>query len=172
MLDNISICTIIKNMRTHNIPKLVFSIIMAHSAGIAGSFFTVAAIPVWYEGIIKPSFNPPSWVFGPVWLFLYTLIGVALYLIWQKKHGNKKVRFVFIFFIAHLVINALWSAVFFGLQNILLALVVIVILWLMILSLIFMSWSIDKRASILLVPYFLWVSFATVLNFSILQLNF
>jgi translocator protein len=158
-------------MNYRNIFKLIFSIIIAHSAGIIGSLFTVSAIATWYEGLVKPVFNPPNWIFGPVWLVLYTLMGVALYLIWNKGLSNKQVRFTFIFFIVHLIFNALWSIVFFGLQNILLGLIVILVLWLMILSLISLSWKIDRRASYLLMPYLLWVSFATLLNFSILQLN-
>jgi len=159
-------------MNYRNIGKLIFSIIIAHSAGIVGSLFTMSAISTWYESLIKPAFNPPNWIFGPVWLLLYTLMGIALYFIWQKGLNNKQVRFTFIFFITHLIFNALWSIVFFGLQNILLALIVILVLWTMILALILLSWKIDKRASYLLIPYLLWVSFATLLNFSILQLNF
>jgi len=159
-------------MDYRKITKFIFSIIIAQSAGIVGSLFTVSAISTWYEGLIKPTFSPPNWIFGPVWLLLYTLMGIALYLIWQKVLDNKRARFAFIFFIAHLVFNALWSIVFFGLQNILLALVIIVILWIMILTLVLLSWKVDRYAGYLLTPYLLWVSFAVLLNFSILQLNF
>jgi len=156
--------------------KLLISIIISHSAGIIGSFFTVGSIDTWYQFIEKPIFNPPSWVFGPAWLTLYTLMGIALYFVWsfdkaQDKQLKKRVQFAFMFFIVHLVVNASWSIVFFGLQNIFLALVVIVVLWCMILASIILFWRIDKRAAYLLVPYLLWVSFATLLNYSIWQLN-
>ena len=158
-------------MNYRNIIKLLVSIVVAQSAGIIGSLSTVSAIPNWYEGLVRPAISPPNWVFGPVWVTLYTLIGIALYLIWQKGLDNKRVRFAFAFFVVHLVLNASWSLIFFGLQNILLALVVIVLLLLMIIDSMALFWRIDRWATYLLVPYLLWVSFATVLNYLIFQLN-
>ena len=158
-------------MNYRNIIKLLVSIVVAQSAGIIGSLSTVSAIPNWYEGLVRPAISPPNWVFGPVWITLYTLMGIALYLIWRKGLDNKKVRFAFVFFVVHLVLNASWSLIFFGLQNILPALVVIVLLLLMIIASMVLFWRIDRWATYLLVPYLLWVSFATVLNYLIFQLN-
>lgn len=155
----------------HPTVKFIFSILIAQLAGVIGSLFTASTVSTWYAGLAKPTFNPPGWVFGPVWFVLYTFIGVALYLIWRRGLDKKHTRFVFSFFIVHLVINTLWSIVFFGLQNILMALIVIVVLWCMILGLILWSWKINRWASYLLIPYLAWVSFATLLNFSIWKLN-
>ncbi|MFA6605337.1 MAG: TspO/MBR family protein, partial [Patescibacteria group bacterium] len=119
----------------------------------------------------KPSFNPPSWIFGPVWTTLYILMGIALYLIWQEGLKKAFVKNSFILFIVNLVLNSLWSITFFGLQNPALAFLVIVLLWITILVLIIRFYRINKLASYLLIPYLLWVSFASVLNFSIWQLN-
>lgn len=150
--------------------QLVIAIFICQSAGLIGSFFTVPAIPTWYAGLVKPVFNPPPWLFGPVWTLLYTLMGIALYLLWQKRQ-EKQVKSLMIVFLVHLFFNATWSIVFFGLQNIWLALANIIILWLFIVYLIIKAWSYRRWVSYLLIPYLLWVSFASVLNFSIRVLN-
>jgi translocator protein len=144
--------------------KLLISIIVCLSAGLIGSLFTFAAIPTWYAGLIKPSFSPPNWIFGPVWTTLYILMGIAMYLVWQKK---RKLTL----FLIHLGFNAGWSIVFFGLHSIAGGMVTIVILWGLIVALIREFYRIDRRASYLLVPYLVWVSFASVLNFSLISLN-
>lgn len=154
-----------------NTLKLIVSIAICEGAGLIGSFFTAAAIPAWYAELIKPSFNPPSWLFGPVWIILYALMGISLYLIWRKGLANPEIKFAFIFFLVHLFFNAIWSIIFFGAKNISLALADIILLWLMILILIWRFSRIDTIAAWLLVPYFLWVSFASVLNYSIWKLN-
>lgn len=147
------------------------SIGVCQAAGVIGSFFTAPAIRGWYANLVKPSFTPPGWLFAPVWLVLYTLMGVALYLVWQKGLSNPEVRFAVIFFLIHLVFNATWSIVFFGQQNILLALINIIIIWLMIVGLIVLFSRIEVKAAYLLIPYLCWVSFATILNYSIFRLN-
>lgn len=150
---------------------LVLSILLSQLAGAIGSFFTTSAISGWYVTLAKPSFNPPNWLFGPVWITLYTLMGIALYLVWRKGMNVQKVSFAVKLFLIHLVFNSLWSIVFFGMKNLSLAFGVIVILWSMIAYLIKLFSEIDKRASYLLIPYLLWVSFASALNFAIWQLN-
>ena len=155
-------------------PKFLSPIIfifISQAAGLVGSFFTSPAIPTWYATLNKPSFNPPSWLFGPVWITLYTLMGLAAWLVWQKWGESTLAKGAVILFLVHLVFNSLWSILFFGLQNPGLAFIEIIILWLMILALIIIFYRIDKRAAYLLVPYILWVSFAAVLNFSIWRLN-
>lgn len=153
-------------------PKLLLiSILVSNLAGILGSVATSSSISDWYVYLEKPSFNPPNWIFGPVWTVLYTLMGIALYLVWSKGYKKTKIKNAVRLFFVHLMYNTLWTLVFFGSRNLLLALGVIIVLWLMIASLIKIFWSIDKRASYLLVPYILWVSFATLLNYSIWRLN-
>ena len=150
--------------------KLIFSVIIAQLAGIIGSAFTINSINTWYSTLTRPSFNPPNWIFGPVWTILYLLMGISLYLVLvSKKSRNRKIG-LYLFFI-QLVLNSIWTVLFFGLQNPLLAFIEIIILWISILFTIIYFYKIDKISSYLLIPYILWVSFASVLNFSIYILN-
>lgn len=149
--------------------KLFLSLLLPQLSGIIGSFFTIQAIPDWYMKLNKPWFSLPNWVFGPVWLVLYTFMGIALYLNWIKKSQQSKVN-VRLFFI-HLFFNFIWTPVFFGMKNLELALVIIIILWCLIIKLIIDFNKMNKISSILLIPYLLWVTFATVLNFSLMLLN-
>ncbi|MGD9129136.1 MAG: tryptophan-rich sensory protein [Candidatus Woesebacteria bacterium] len=150
---------------------LIFSIFISHLAGIIGSLATSSSVSTWYPKLNKPLFNPPNWVFAPVWLTLYTLMGTSLYLIWVKGFKKKKIELTVQVFFIHLFFNSLWSVVFFGFQNLALAFLIIIILWLMIAYLIRLFWQINKKAAYLLLPYILWVSFAALLNYSIWQLN-
>ncbi len=160
-----------------NIFKLIISIAFCQSAGLIGSFFTISSIQNWYNLLNQPSFRPPNWLFGPVWTILYTLMGISFYLIWIKlgdKKYSKKAKLIkqsLIIFLIHLFFNATWSIVFFGQHNIFLALINILVIWVFIVVLIAKFWSIDKKASALLLPYLAWVSFATILNYSIWILN-
>lgn len=152
--------------------KFGVSIALPLFAGAIGSFFTMPAIDSWYKEIIRPSFNPPDWVFGPVWALLYILMGVAFYLIWQSDIEKKKKEIAIIFFVIQLALNSLWSILFFGLRNLESSLIEIFVLWLAILINLILFGRIRKSAGWLLLPYLLWVSFAAVLNFSIWQLNY
>ncbi len=154
-----------------SISKLIISIIVCQFAGIIGSLFTISSISNWYNTLNQPSFRPPNSAFGPVWTILYTLMGISMYWIWMKIPKNKKAKEVFKLFLLHLIINSAWSIVFFGFHQIFLALIVIIILWFMIVSIMKKMLLIDSRASGILFPYLLWVSFATVLNYSIWMLN-
>lgn len=158
-------------MKRNDILKLASTILLCETAGIIGSFSTAASVKSWYPTLMKPDFNPPSWLFGPVWVTLYAMMGVALFLVWKKGIKKDPGRFAFWFFIVHLFVNASWSLIFFGLQSPLFALVVIAVLWQMIAVLLYHFYRINKIAGLLLVPYFLWVSFATVLNSFIWTLN-
>lgn len=153
-------------MSIKNLSKLLAAILVCEGAGIAGSFFTVSAISGWYQILNKPSFSPPNFLFGPVWVTLYFLMGISLYLIWEKRNKNA----LNIFWI-HLFFNATWSIMFFGLRNPLLGLINILILWLLIVVVIYKFWKINRTAGLLLLPYLAWVSFATYLNYSIWILN-
>jgi len=154
-----------------NVVKLVVSILICQLAGIIGSIFTAPSVATWYQAINKPSFNPPNWLFAPVWIILFLLMGISLYLIWQKGFVEKENKKALFWFILQLIFNVLWSFAFFGLQSPFYGLIVIVILWILILGTIFQFLKISKLAGKLLIPYILWVSFAALLNFSIWQLN-
>lgn len=159
-------------MTPKNIVKLVASLAFAYIAAAVGSTFTMPAISAWYATINKPFFNPPNWIFAPVWTLLFTLMGVALFLIWKDGIKENPRQTAFWVFLVHLVVNILWSYVFFGLRNFSGGFLVIIVLWLMILYLVIKFWSIKKSAGILLLPYLFWVSFASILNYSIWVLNF
>jgi len=150
--------------------KLLISILIPLFIGFSGSFFTVTSIDSWYSTINKPFFNPPNWIFSPVWTTLFILIGISFYLVWQKDFGKNKKEALNIYF-SQLFLNFLWSILFFTFQNPLLAFIEILILWLVIFLNIKIFYKIDKKAGYLLIPYILWVSFAALLNFSIFLLN-
>lgn len=151
--------------------KLLGCIIGCELVGILGTPFTINSIPTWYASLNKPFFSPPNWIFGPVWTLLYFLMGVSFYLILKKGWKKKKVENAGKFFLAQLALNFLWSPVFFGLKSPLLGLVVIVAMLAMIIVTMKKFYPLSKTAFYLLIPYLLWVSFATVLNASILILN-
>jgi tryptophan-rich sensory protein len=154
-----------------DIISLIVAVSLSLLAGIIGSFFTFNSIQEWYQFLEKPALNPPNWVFGPVWTSLYILMGVALFLVWKKGWKDKKVKIAINIFLIQLVLNALWSILFFGLQNPLLAFMEIVILWILIVVTMEKFYHISKPAMGLLIPYLLWVSFAGYLNASIWLLN-
>jgi len=151
--------------------KLIFSIFICLFAGFIGSYSTTPAIPTWFATLQKPSFAPPNWVFGPVWTSLYIMMGISLFLVWQKGLENKTVKAAIYLFAGQLVLNALWSVVFFGLRSPLLGLIEIIILWIAILATILSFMKVSRTAAYLLIPYILWVSFASIVNFSIWSLN-
>jgi len=147
--------------------KLAISILIPFLASAIGGLFTASSVSTWYVALNKPSFNPPNWVFGPVWTILYLMMGVSLYLVWTKRADKK----AFTAFGVQLSLNALWSVLFFGMQMPLYAFIEIVLLWIAILATIIYFYRINKTAAYLLIPYILWVSFASVLNFSLYILN-
>lgn len=152
--------------------KLLVSVIVCQLAGVIGSIFTASSVKTWYAAINRPSFTPPNWLFGPVWLFLFLLMGISLFLVWSHPYAAPKDRKrALIIFGAQLALNAFWSYAFFGLESPLFGFIVIVILWITILMTIIRFLKISELAGWLLIPYILWVSFASVLNFVILLLN-
>ncbi|UCH52131.1 MAG: tryptophan-rich sensory protein [Chloroflexota bacterium] len=158
-------------MRIGDIWKLVVSIVACLAAGAIGSIFTQQAIPTWYATLERPAFTPPNWLFAPVWTLLYIMMGVAAFLVWRKGLESRQVKIALIAFLVQLVLNALWSVVFFGLQSPLYGLIVIVVLWVAILFTILSFYRISRAAGVLMLPYLLWVTFAAVLNESIWLLN-
>lgn len=158
-------------MNKNSFFKLIFSIVVCELAGIIGSFFTVSSVSGWYSTVVKPALNPPSWIFGPVWITLYALMGIAAFLVWQKGWRHENVRKALYVFGFQIVLNALWSIVFFGLQSPAWALLNIVSMWLVIVWTMILFYRISKPSMWLLAPYILWVSFASYLNFMIWILN-
>ena len=142
-------------------------IVLSMSAGLAALFWPVDA---WYASIAKPAWNPPNWIFGPVWTTLYVLIGVSAWRVWRTG-AFRRDRAALALFLVQWGFNFAWSGFFFGLRSPGLALVEIACLWLMIAALIVRFWRHDRTAAVLLVPYLLWVSFATALNFALWRLN-
>ena len=157
-------------MKINEILKLVLSIVLCELAGFLGSLFTAPAISTWYRTLNKPCFTPPNWIFGPVWISLFILMGISLFLVWRRQ-GHPKSRIALILFFVQLILNILWSASFFGLRSPLLGLVDIALLWIAILLTIQNVFRVSRIAGLLLLPYILWVSFAAVLNFSLWTLN-
>jgi benzodiazapine receptor len=154
-----------------DIVELVFSVLLCQIAGFVGSIFTVPSIPTWYRKLKKPSFAPPNRVFGPVWITLYTLMGISLFLVMREDLGNPQVQIGLGIFGIQLALNVIWSFVFFGKKSIFGGLVTIIVLWIAILSTIINFINVSLLAGLLLLPYILWSSFAALLNYSILKLN-
>jgi translocator protein len=163
-------------MKTNKITKIIIMILVAEIAGGIGSLFTTPAINSWYKTLIRPSISPPNWIFAPVWTTLFLLMGIAAGIIWNKlatldEAGKKAVKTALAVFTAQLFLNVLWSILFFGFHNPGASLIEIIFLWLAILWTIVAFWKISPRAGSLLIPYILWVSFASYLNYSFWILN-
>lgn len=151
--------------------KLIVALVLTQLAGVIGGFFTKMSVDTWYQALAKPFFTPPAWLFAPVWISLYLAMGIAFFLVWDssfKKAAKKKALSLFLL---QLIFNAAWPGVFFGMRNLGLSFVVIIILWTLVLLTIKEFYRLIKVTVYFLLPYFIWVSFATLLNLSILILN-
>lgn len=157
--------------RTKSILGLVAAILVSQLAGLIGGVFTAASVRTWYTGLHKPPLNPPSWVFGPVWTLLYTLMGIAAWLVWRQGTHRRDVRIGLWLFGTQLALNALWSVIFFGLRSPGWAFAELIVLWVAILATMIQSFRVSTTAGLLFAPYQLWVSFAAVLNYCIWRLN-
>jgi len=160
-----------KGTRLREILKLLVSVAICQAAGALGSVATGPSIATWYATLEKPWFTPPNWVFAPVWLTLFVLMGIAVFLVWHRGLSNRRIKVALALFAVQLILNVLWSVAFFGLKSPLAGLVVIVILWVAILMTLLCFFKISRSAGFLLLPYIVWVSIAAVLNTSILILN-
>lgn len=181
-------------MNRNNLVKLLISIIVCELAGAVGSIFTTPSINSWYISLVKPPFNPPNWIFAPVWTILFVLMGISLYLVWynnftvKNQIGNSKIKAwnslsqkfftgplqkanIIIIFGVQLFLNVLWSIIFFGMHSPGLAFFEMIMLWVAIVYTIINFYRVSKASAYLLIPYILWVSFALVLNLSIFILN-
>ena len=152
-------------------PKLILALIVPQCAGFIGSIFTRESVATWYQGLVKPTFSPPGWIFAPVWISLYFLMGLAFYFVLVSIGDNAKRRTAVVLFCVQLAVNTAWSYLFFGLHSPFWAFIDIIVLWAMITFLIRVFWGIDRLAGAMLVPYWLWVSFAGLLNYGIWMMN-
>jgi translocator protein len=151
--------------------SLVFFLLVSQAAGLLGALATTPAIPGWYANLNKPFFTPPNWLFGPVWILLYLLMGISAYLIYEKGFKSENVKKAMYLFAAQLGLNTLWSFIFFGFKLPLLAFIEIIILWVVILLTINSFLKLNKVAGYLMIPYLIWVSYASFLNLAIILLN-
>ena len=142
--------------------------IVTYSSSIIGGFITISFKEPWYSLINKPSFNPPSWIFAPVWTTLYLMMTIAIWLFWHSK--NRDMNTIYIYFI-HIVFNTTWSIVFFGLHEIFYALMILIILISLIITLIVRLRRVNMLSYYLMIPYLLWCCYALILNFNLLILN-
>ena len=154
-----------------NVIKLIVAVTVPLAVGGLSGFATARGVDAWYPTLVKPSFNPPAWVFGPTWTVLYILMGVALFLVWQQGLNTQGVRLALFVFGVQLMLNALWSIIFFRMQSPGWAFAEIILLWIAIIATLWAFWRVMPAAGWLLVPYLAWVSFAAVLNGSIWFLN-
>lgn len=151
--------------------RFIISVGLPLAVGGISGFFTASSVKTWFPTLVKPSFNPPAWLFAPVWTLLYTMMGIAFYLVWTKATHERIKKTAFMFYFAQLALNFCWSFLFFYARQPGWALIDIFAMWLLIAGTIYWFGRAYKPAAWLLIPYILWVSFATALNFAIWQLN-
>ena len=154
-----------------NAIKLIIAVAIPLAVGGISGFFTATGVESWFQTINKPSWNPPGWIFGPVWTTLYAMMGVALFLVWKSDSSDILKKTAITLFAVQLILNFFWSFIFFDQHQIGWALVEIIVMWIFILLTIFAFGNVSKLAAWLLVPYISWVSFATILNYSIWKMN-
>ena len=159
------------SIKLRELVKLILCIAICQSAGVMGSIFTASSVANWYTTLDIPWFTPSGSIISVVWIILFALMGLSLFLIWQKGVSSIDTKIALGIFALQLLVNILWSYAFFGLQSPLAAFIVILFLWLLIMQCIIRFWYIRKEAALLLVPYILWVSFAAFLNYTIWRHN-
>lgn len=157
-------------MTKKNAAALAAFILLSLAVEVGASLLTFASVREWYPALLKPSWTPPDWLFGPVWTFLYISMAVAAWLVWLRR-GKVSIRPAMTAYFIQLALNFFWSGIFFGMNLIGLALIEIVLLWIMIVVTLIQFWKIRPAAGMLLIPYLAWVSYATALNFAIWRLN-
>lgn len=158
-------------MKLNNFLKLIIALVLSGLAGVIGMLFASPAIATWYAMLAKPALNPPNWVFGPIWIVLYILMGLAAFLVWRQGLKSRDVKMALGIFIFQLGLNAFWPVIFFGAHNPGIAFMEIISLWCAILAMVLAFREISRPAFYLLLPYLLWVTFAGYLNYSIWQMS-
>lgn len=159
------------NSTKFNPVAFIVNLAITLSVGYLGSWFTLSSVKTWYVTINKPSFNPPDWIFPPVWTGIFILIAIAAYRIWQKKDQIQHFPRTIAVYLIQLILNLLWSFIFFYSRQIGVALFEIVVLLMVVVFNAWVFYKIDKPAGLLFIPYILWLSFATVLTYNIFVLN-
>jgi translocator protein len=157
-------------MNKSQIFKLLASLALPLVLGAIAGLFTVEAVPEWYETLNRPPFNPPNWLFGPVWTTLYILLGISLFLIWKQSASKERNLAIFVFLL-QLALNFGWGFVFFYFNMIGFALIEIILLWISIIIMLVLFYKIKPMAAYINIPYLIWVTFATILNASYYLLN-
>jgi len=160
-----------QGFRLREVPMLIGSILIPLVIGYIGAIVTLPQISTWYSSLSKPWWSPPNWLFGPIWTTLYVLMGIALFLVWREGIHRRDVRFAILIFGVQLVLSLIWSVVFFSLHALFGSFAIVMLLWLAILANIIAFLIISKWAGLLLVPYIIWVSIASYLNYSVYLLN-
>jgi tryptophan-rich sensory protein len=160
-----------EDFSVREIPKLIISILVVFVAGSIGTLATISELTTWYTALTKPTWTPPNWTFGPIWSTLYVLMGIALFLVWRQGLERKDVKYAILIFAVQIILNVLWSVVFFGMHSIFGGFILILILWIAIFANIIAFYVISKPAGLLLIPYLIWVSIASYLNYSVYLLN-
>lgn len=150
--------------------RFLISLAIPLAAGFVGSVFTNSSVQTWYPTLNKPVFNPPNWLFAPVWTLLFVLMGISFYLVWRNGETSQ-LKLALVVYFTQLALNVLWSLLFFGVKSPLLGLIDIFVLWGVIVVNIYLFIKVSRTAGYLLIPYLLWVSFASTLNFAIVLLN-
>ena len=158
-------------MRLRYVIGFITSIGICLAAGAIGAVFTAGSITTWYAELVKPPFTPPDWIFAPVWTTLYVLMGLSVFLVWLEGFENNEVKAGLGLFAFQLILNVLWSFVFFDQGSILGGLIVILALWFILLFTVLNFFRVSALAGWVLVPYLAWVSFASILNLAFLILN-
>ncbi len=158
-------------MKISEIPRLIASILVVFVVGALGTYVTLPQITTWYVTLSKPLWAPPNWLFGPVWTTLYVLMGIALFLVWRQGLYRRDVQFTIYIFAIQLLLNLTWSVVFFSYHSIFGGFIVIMILWVAIFANIIAFFVISRPAGLILIPYLIWVSIASYLNYSVYLLN-
>lgn len=157
-------------MTATSVLKLAVSIAVPLLVGAIAGITTAKAIPTWYATLSQPSFNPPNWLFGPVWTTLYILMGISLYLVWSQPDGKER-NMALLAFTVQLVFNFSWSYIFFYYRQLGFALAEIVVLWVSIIVMLVLFYRVRPLTAYLNIPYILWVTFASVLNAAYFKLN-
>ncbi len=159
------------SMKVQNPVALVAAVVSCIVLGSLGGIVTITGPGSWYALLAKPAFSPPGWLFAPVWTLLFILMGISLWMVWNKGAGRRNVRIALGIFAVQFAFNIAWSFLFFGMQSPFLGLVDILILWVLILATIVCFYRVQRTAAYLLIPYILWVSFASFLNYTIYVMN-
>ncbi len=162
--------TVLQKTNSGPLISLLGFLFLCYAVAAIGALSTASAIPTWYASLNKPTFNPPNWVFAPVWLVLYGVMAIAAWLVWRTPRCSERGDCL-MFFDIQLLLNFLWTPVFFYLHLVLVALIIVVLLWIAILLTIYRFWQVHRLAAALTIPYLAWVTFAAALNYQIYRLN-